>query len=70
MKTEKILQEILIACSERNIDFSMLQEGDEIEVKFYEENPRYICFRFPDLEDKNIPKVLSEWLEKIKTIPS
>lgn len=70
MKTEKLLQKILAACAEKQIDLTIQQEGDKIEVDFYDEPPRYLRFNLPDFEDENVPIILSEWLKKIKTIPS
>lgn len=70
MTTGELLQKILIACSERHIDFDLSQDGKKIDIKFYKKVPMKLVLKIPDFEDKNLPKILSKWYEKIKTISS
>ncbi|HOH61251.1 MAG TPA: hypothetical protein PK698_02030 [Bacilli bacterium] len=70
MTNSEILKEILIECNKRRIDFTISQEEDEINVKYVEGDPNSVYLNIPDFDNENLPNILMNCLEKIKTIPS
>lgn len=63
------LHKIVSLCVTKGMDVSILDDGIEIEIKIYENEPKYLMINIPNPEDKTLPKLLSECMKKIKAIP-
>lgn len=70
MNSSEILREILVTCGKKHIELTISQDGDEVDIKLEDGNPKHLYLNIPDFQDVNLPSILSNWLEKIKTIPS
>jgi hypothetical protein len=69
-ETEKIsnlLYELFSICSKKKIKFTVNKESEESNIKF---DSKHLILNIPDIENnKDLPIILTEWIEKIKSIP-
>lgn len=67
-KISELLQELLIVCGKKKINFTINQETEKLNIEF---DSNHLSLNIPNslIENEDIIVVLKEWLEKIKIIP-
>lgn len=62
------LQELIKACAEKRIDFSITQDGAELVIQ-YVKDPPCVYIVIPDPSDTRIPYYIKKCIKEIKATP-